>query len=310
MIAEFPPREFGIFYLERMCFMANKQILFLLSNAKATFRLVIIVLLLAACAPQKAEIASEKRLISLAPNITELLFALGQKSAIVGVTTYCNYPPEAQAIEKIGDFSHPKIEKIVELKPTLVLLTGLEQENLRTQLETLSIPYLQIFPQNIASLQESIRLLGRQLGASAQADSLILAIQQGIGQIKLDSLAVRPRVFVEISGSPIMTIDNETLLGEIVKLAGGENIFPNLTRNFSRVSAELIVERDPEIIIVTYPTTENIALREGWENITAIQNNAIFTNINPDVLLRPGPRIVEGLQELHSIFAQTSLEKR
>ncbi|MFH1202258.1 MAG: cobalamin-binding protein [Candidatus Omnitrophota bacterium] len=251
--------------------------------------------------------AASPRYISFAPSTTEILFALGLDDEIVGVSTFCNYPPKAQEKEKVGTFSQPNIEKILSLKPDIIFCTGLEQAGTVKELKQLNLKVYVSDPCDIEGLFNSIREIGRLTSKEKEADALIGKMKTAISEIsslvKLINKKDMPRVFVEIWYDPLMTAGKGSFIDELLRLAGGVNIAYDTPRPYSYFSPEQVLKRNPTCIILTYMSNEKplmaVSRRFGWEEISAVKNNRIYNDINPDLLLRPGPRLVEGLKELH-----------
>jgi len=250
---------------------------------------------------------SKLRIISLAPSTTEILFALGLDEEIVGVSLFCNYPQKAKTKEKVGTFSQPNIEKILFLKPHIIFCTGLEQAPIVRQLEQLNLKVYVSDPSNIEELFNSIKDMARLTGKEKEADALIKKMHSDIeevnSKVKLTHKKDWPKVFVEIWYEPLMTVGNSSFVDELLTLAGGINIAHDTKRSYSYFSSEQVIKRDPQLIILTYMSKEQpvkiVQERLGWNKISAVKNNRIYNDINPDVLLRPGPRLVDGLKELH-----------
>ena len=250
---------------------------------------------------------AQQRLISLSPAVTEILFALGLKDEIVADTTFCDYPEEAKLLPKIGTFSEPNIEKIVSLKPDIIFTTGLEQAPAILRLKSAGFKVIVSDPKNIPELLESIMEIARAAGREAQAKILLARMRERISGVrsKVEKIPKekRPKVFIEIWHDPIMTAGPGSLVDELLKLAGVENIAYDAPLAYSRFSVETIIQRDPDIIILGYMTKENdpdpVSERLGWKNIKAVRNKRIIKDINPDIMLRPSPRIVEGLEEIY-----------
>ncbi|MFC1808439.1 ABC transporter substrate-binding protein [Candidatus Omnitrophota bacterium] len=251
------------------------------------------------------------RIISLTPASTEILFALGLDKEIIGVSSYCNYPKEAQAKEKVGSFSSPNIEKIILLKPDLVILTGMEQAYLKSILSSLKIDYVSVDPTNLEELIDSLKEVGELTGRQRQAEVLARRIETAIRAIQESLLKIphnkQPNVYVEMWHDPIMSIGGNSFLGDMIEKAGGRNITYDLKRSFSKINPEVVVERNPDIIILAYmkPTEwlkTSFYNRLGFSGVNAIKNKRVYTDINPDIVLRPGPRVAEGLIELHKRF--------
>jgi iron complex transport system substrate-binding protein len=276
---------------------------------KIYFVVLITFLLIISC--RKAEKPNNvKRYIITSPEVAEIVCMLDGPQNIVGVTSECNYPAELKNIEKIGNFGKVNFERIIELEPTVVFTSGLEQETLASELGKLDITVDKIYPHSVQDMIESIRTIGEKIDQKKRAefiaDSLQTSIRQLAGAIDPD---VSPKVYIEIYGDPVMSVSDRSFVGEVVEIAGGDNIFSQLPRDYSRIDPEKVIEADPDIIILTYPgvTSEQIKNRKGWEVISACRNNRIYTNteINPDLILRASPRILEGLKILQKVFNET-----
>lgn len=247
------------------------------------------------------------RIISLAPSTTEILFALGLDKEIVGVSSFCNYPPEAQGKEKIGTFSQPNIERILSLKPDILFCTGLEQAPIVTKLRQLKLNVYVSDPSTMEELFASILDIAALTDRRKNADTLINKMKKGIGEIESKTRIIpdkdRPRVFVEFWNAPLMCAGRNSFIDELITLAGGINIAHDTGRPYVCFSPEEVLKRDPECIILTYMVNEDasrgIRERFGWKEISAVRKNRIYSDIDPDILLRAGPRAAEALNELY-----------
>jgi iron complex transport system substrate-binding protein len=238
-------------------------------------------------------------IVSISPAMTEILFALGAGNHLVGVTTFCNYPEPAKKIYKIGDFSNPSVERIVGLKPDLVIVNLPEQMRIKKQLAKLGITVFVSSPNALNDIYKEIAEIAGLIGKERAADSLILYMKKNITPFKQPN---KKRVYVELSPRPIITIGAHSFLNELLEMAGGKNIFSDLEKDYPVISQEEIIKRDPEIIILLHP--ESIKNRLAWKKIAAIKNNKIYRDINQDHLLRPGPRLVEGFKALKRIILE------
>ncbi len=245
----------------------------------------------------KSFIEPDFKIVSLSPAMTEILFALNAEDNIVGVTTFCNYPEQAKRIYKIGDFSNPSIERIVGLKPNLVIVNLPEQIRIKKQLEALQINVFVSSPKSLNDIYREIAEIGKMLKKKATAESLIRSMQMNI---RLFESNEKKRVYIELSPRPIVTIGAHSFLNEMLEMIGGKNIFSDIAQDYPVVSQEEIIKRNPEIIILLHP--EDIKDRLGWDKIAAIRNGKVYTDINQDHIMRPGPRLVKGFKALRSII--------
>jgi iron complex transport system substrate-binding protein len=256
------------------------------------------------------ELASTpQRIISLAPSNTEILFALGLGDKVVGVTDFCDYPEEAKAIEKVGSYFEPNIEKIFSLSPDLVLaITGLPE--VIAKLEELGIPALILDPPDLEGVLADIQLVGKATGAEREAEALISEMRERIAGVteKAAEVEERPRVFCEIDAtdpSKPWTTGPGSFMDAMIQLSGGTNVAADAESPWVQLSAEEIIAKDPEIIILADSkygvTAESVSDRPGWGVITAVKERAIY-DIDDDLISRPGPRIVDGLEIVAKII--------
>ncbi len=247
------------------------------------------------------------RYISLAPSTTEILFALGLDDEIVGVSTHCNYPDKFKIKPKIGDFSSPNIEKIFSLKPDYIFCTGLEQAAAIQNIKKLNLNIYVADPANFDELFLTILDIGKITNRLDKAQKLVDTMKKEIDEIslkvKLLGLNQRKRVFIEIWHEPLMTAGKGSFIDELLTLAGGVNVAHEVIRPYCNFSSEKVVELNPDVVLMAYMDKQSplkiVETRLGWKNISAVKNKKVFNDINPDLLLRPGPRIVDGLKEIY-----------
>jgi iron complex transport system substrate-binding protein len=255
-----------------------------------------------------------KRIISTAPSITEMIYALGAQDELVGVTSYCDFPPEAQQKPVIGDFAAPNIELMLSQEPDLVvILSG--RTDLEDKLRPFSLPVLVLEHETLAKIYESIGILGERIGREEAAASLISSIENRLARIEreLSGLPKKEVLFLvgRNSGSltDIYVVGTRSYLGQLIELAGASNIFSDLPASYPKVSIEQILTNDPEIIIdMSYmEAPDDETLEEAlkiWAQFPSIQ--AVASDdvhiVSSDVFLVPGPRIAEAVASLAAIF--------
>src|SRR5439155_23682367 len=214
-----------------------------------------------------------QRIVSLAPSITEILFAIGLGERVVGVTQYCDYPPEAQAKPKVG-YTHPSLEAIVALQPDLVLAP---RELLRAdalgKLEQLEIPTYVLDAQTVDSILAHIQTLGRILGAQTAADELTGRMRRRIEDIRVRTSSLpRLRVLYVLNSEPLITVGPGSFIHQLIELAGGSNIAARAQVAYPRLSMEAVLKEDPELILFPTGRAEGIARgeEEGWQPWTTL----------------------------------------
>jgi iron complex transport system substrate-binding protein len=244
------------------------------------------------------------RVISLAPNITEIVFALGQGSRLVGVTTYSDYPADAGHIPKVGSYVRLDLERIVSLSPDLCLAIkdGNPKEAV-TRLESLGIPVYAVDPRNLESVMETLTRIGRLMGADSTARLIVQDMRAKIHRVdlRIQKMEGRPRVFFQIGISPIVSVGTNTFIHELIVQAGGINVAQGPTP-YPRFSKEQILGLSPEIIIITSMARAAVfdqlkAEWQQWTNVPAVRNNRIFLQ-ESDLFDRPSPRLVDALEVL------------
>jgi len=268
--------------------------------------LFVLILIVSCSTPNEKTEAPHPQIIVLSPELAEIVCALGVEDNMIGITQECDYPRTLQYKNIVGSFSAPNIEKIVALEPDAVLLTGMEQEIFKHKLLNLNISVHQFYPSSVNTLYETISSLGKFLKREDKADSLIQYMQASFCSITKSK--VNPTIYIEIYDKPLMTASSASFVGDVIKQAGLKNIFPELPREYCAVSSEKVVELNPDIILITYPGVDKNDIKErlGWSTISAIKNDRVFTteNIDPDLILRAGPRIVQGIQKLSQLSVQ------
>jgi iron complex transport system substrate-binding protein len=248
-----------------------------------------------------------QRIISLAPANTEILFALGLSNRIVGDTTYCDYPAAAQNVSKVGGFSDPNIEEIVALKPDVVFAAPIHEAQVIPQLENLGIKVVAINPTTINETYDAIELVGNVTGVQKAADTLVGTMRERINAVT--SLVTnlsdeeRPNVFYVVWHDPLMTAGDDTLPGQLIELAGGKNIFGNLS-SYPTVSLEAVLDGNPDVIIAGTGMGSGADAPLNWaqnesrlQKTEALKDGKVFS-INTDLTGRYGPRIVDALYEM------------
>ncbi len=246
-----------------------------------------------------------QRIVSLAPSNTEILFALGLADRVVGVTDYCDYPPEAEAKPKIGGFSTPNIEKVVALSPDLVLAAQRHEDLIIPQLEEKGLAVFALKLTTLDETLEAITLVGKITGKKDEASRLVAEMQNRIKAVtdKTDNLleAERPRVFHLTWHDPLKTSGSGTLYNELIQKAGGMNIFSDVI-DIQAVDFEALVARDPQVMIagVGMGSGEDkpfqyLKTESRLKNTEAAKNGRIY-GIELDLSGRAGPRIVDGLE--------------
>jgi len=245
--------------------------------------------------------AVPRRIVSVAPSVTEILFALGLDARVVGVSSADDSPAE-----RIAGTPHVggvilDVERIISLRPQLVLGVASLQRGQLERLIAFGLPVVAVDAAALPDVYAQIALIGRLTGTGAGAAHLVRTMRQ-----KEDAVAAavrgRPRrqVYIELSAEPMMTAGAGTFLSDLVTRAGGVNAFGDLT-GWVLVGEEAVILRDPEVIVAAYPHGRRLVLRRGWNRVKAIRTGRVG-EVSASLVSRPGPRIVDGLRALAEII--------
>jgi iron complex transport system substrate-binding protein len=251
--------------------------------------------------------AKPERIVSLLPSNTEILFAVGAGDQVVGVTSYCDYPEQATTREQVGGITNKtlSVEAIVALEPDLVLASGSQDEIIPVLVEA-GLIVIALDPTTFDDIFANIEMVGQATGHADQAATLTADLRSRVEAVKAKVDAIpadsRPTVFYEVWHDPLMTAGPNTFIGQLIELGGGQSIFDDVNEDWPEVSAEVILERNPEVILGPDShgdelTVEKIRTRTGWADIMAVQNEQIYI-LDGSAISRPGPRIVDMLEEV------------
>lgn len=268
-----------------------------------------VLLRVAACAPPPPppSSAAPVRVVSLAPNLTEIVFALGAGDRLVGRTTACTWPEAALAIPAVGGFGRPSLERLLEARPDLILDVDLEDEQLGAAMARNGLRRERIACGSLDEIGPAIRQVGDLLGKREEAEDLAGRIERDLAARRARAGAgARPRVYLEIWPDPPMTAGSRAFVSEMVELAGGANVGAE-KREYYTLSSEAILQRDPEVILALYPAQADLVrarlkARPGWSQISALRSDRVVCGLDLDLILRPGPRVGEGLDALEAVL--------
>lgn len=249
------------------------------------------------------------RVVSLAPSITEILFAIGAEDRIAAVTQYCDYPPEAKN-KTLLKGTNPSAEQIVALKPDLVLIPlDFVKPDLVQQLDRLKIPIFLVTATSIEDVLAQIQTMARIVANQQAGDSVASAMRQRIATVtKSVGARPRPRVLYVLNTDPLQTVGPGSFIHQLIELAGGINIAAEAGAAYPRLSLEDVIARDPEYLIFPAGDQEGIPDEERqqwrrWPSLSAVKHGRLVSV--PSVLVdRPGPRIVDGLEALARVLHQ------
>lgn len=246
--------------------------------------------------------ARVERVITLAPNLTEIVFAIGAGDRVVGNTSYCDYPAEAKNVAKVGDTLQPSLERIIALRPQVVLVSTASQLEVFTQqLQSQNIAVFVTDPHDLEGVFKSIEQVGRMLDHEQQAQALVQKLRERTNAVEQAVKQTQSmRVFYQVSGEPLYAPGHDAFVTDLMRRAGGTSVTADLPGAWLRYSNESALAARPDAIIL--PTggsmgAANSQVAEALRNSPAVQAGRVY-KINDDHLARPGPRAVLGLEEM------------
>ncbi|MEW8978699.1 MAG: cobalamin-binding protein [Symbiobacterium sp.] len=243
--------------------------------------------------------AEPQRILSLGPSITELVFAIGRGDRLVGRTDWCDYPDAALDVPSVGSLFPPDYERILSTEPDLVLMLGGSLE-VRERLEQeYGLTTFVVDPATFEELYEEAVALGTALNARAAAEAMVAEIKAEADAIstKVLPISYRPRVFYQVSPDPLYTAGPGSFIDDMIRIAGGINAAADAESPWAPYSVEQLVAANPDIIVTSSPAMAEEALaRKGWESITAVREGRVIGLPDEDIVVRPGPRLIEGLR--------------
>jgi len=240
------------------------------------------------------------RIVSLAPSVTEMAFAIGAGDQLVGVTEFCDFPPEALKKPKVG-YANPNLESLMALQPDLVLAPKeFLKPDVIMKLEQLKAPVFVVAATTVEDIFAQLHTLGRMLDRSVAANDVIMTLRQRLAEMKLRMQGVPPvRVLYVLNSQPLITVGPGSFIDQLIGMAGGINIAAQSGTPYPRLSMEVVLQQDPEVLVFPVGNAEGISDSEQqawrqWPAMTAVKQGRLH-QIPADLLNRPGPRIVQAL---------------
>jgi iron complex transport system substrate-binding protein len=286
---------------------SNRSCIELRAWLKPMFCLFTMMILMTGCRKDVPVPAGGMRVVSLAPNITEIVCAVGGGELLVGRTSACNFPPEVvRKVPVIGDFGVPSMEMMLSRKPTLVLDVALEDESVGRKIDQIGLKRERINCKTMADVPAAILRVGALLDRRAQAETIASNMVAQIAELRRNLPATnRPTVFAEIWSEPVITAGKGAFVSEMIELAGGRNLGDELDTEYPQVSSEWVIGKNPDVVLCLGMANDKscadlVAKRTGWSAINAVKNKRVYDRFNTEVITRPGPRVLEGVNELKS----------
>ena len=242
------------------------------------------------------------RIVSLAPSITETMFAIGAGEQVCGVTDQCDFPPAARQKPRVGGMTNPSMEAIIALRPDLIVMSM--EGNTRPDFDRLTHLGIAVFvtnPRSLQGIQRSIESLGALTGHAGNAEQLNLGIASREDSVMRRSAGVRTRVLLLVSIDPLIAAGKNTFIDDLLRRAGGENVAESAPGNYPALSRESVLTANPDVIIITDDLAPDIPALlthfPEWRGLAADRGERIY-RIDANIISRPGPRAIDGLERL------------
>jgi iron complex transport system substrate-binding protein len=256
-----------------------------------------------------------KRIVSLAPNITEILFSLGLDEEIAGVSIHCNFPEKAKGKPRVGSYIRLDFEKITSLNPDLIIATGAgNTRDMVDRLGQLGFSTYVIYPKNFSDILKNIVHIGRVVNREKEAKGIIEGMRKRSQRVtELTKGLPRPKVFIQVGEAPTVTVGKGSFADDLIRLAGGENIAEKEKEVYPRLGMEEILKRSPEVIVISSMNPQGDYQKifqewNRWKTIPAVKNGRVHM-MDSDLIDRPSPRIIDGLEELARMLHPEQFKK-
>ena len=262
---------------------------------------------------QEPPATRELRVVSLSPRITETIFMLGKGNCLVGRSSACDYPAEAKKLPVVGNFGGPFLEHLATVKPDYVITNKLKDQASKRAIESLGARVIVLEDYCFDDYIKCVKTLGTILNCQKNAEAEANRFTQALKNFKIEAdkipIASRPKVYIEIWHRPMLTCGKKTFINEMVEYAGGINIGQDENVESFPCSFEWVLQKNPNVIIcpgMGSGKSGEIAARNGWEQISAVKNQRVYTDLEQDKLYRLGPRTIDGIALLRKyIYATT-----
>ena len=259
-------------------------------------------------APVADDVAAGIRIVSLAPGITEAIYAVGAGELLVGRTSACNYPAGVESVAVIGGFGVPSLEMLAKVRPTLVLDSDLADEGVGAKIDAMGIARKRIDCSSLDGIPSMMREIGFLTGHVVEGERIALEIESSLAELRAtEVVGERVKVYAEVWHDPMTTTGAGTVLSDLIRFAGGVNIGDAARKNYFQISPEKVLSAEPDVILCLYMgknegAAEALKLRPGWQHVRAVKNDAVYDGLDNDILLRAGPRVLLGVELLRECF--------
>jgi len=245
------------------------------------------------------------RIVSLAPSLTEMIFALGAGDQLVGRTNACDWPAAAKRVPVVGAFGRPSLELLASIHPDLVIDVDLADKESGKKISALGMRRETFACKNPDDIPRVMRKLGILTGHSREGDSLALSISSGLEKFKKRAEAekIKTSVYLEIWNDPFWTGGQGSYTSALIAYAGGNNIGDVVKKEYFEISQEWVIKKNPDVIACMYmekkaSASDDVMNRPGWKNIAAVKNHRVYDQFDNSLFLRPSPRVLAGIEQL------------
>ncbi|MFA6434691.1 MAG: ABC transporter substrate-binding protein [Elusimicrobiales bacterium] len=240
--------------------------------------------------------AQAKRVVSLLPSYTEIIFELGAGTELAGVSTYCDWPPGAREITKVGDYLRPNLEKIYSLKPDLVFAGTWQGSSVAQDLRNAGMKVVELPEERrVEDIYRTIGLIAAELDRKKEAAALIKKMKAGLKSGPAGTL--RPLIYLEVDEGG-WTVGARSFLSDAIERAGGRNIFAGEEKGYFQASWEAVVKKDPAAVLLLSGSASDFGRRPLAAGLKAVRNGRVFTGLDRDAFSRPGPRLAAEIRKL------------
>jgi iron complex transport system substrate-binding protein len=263
-----------------------------------------------------ASAADKLRVVSLSPSITETIFKLGGEALLVGRSSACDYPAAVKQLPICGDFKGPALEKLVRLKPDIVVSAMFNDKGVISNIERLGIKFYLLPAKTLSDYPLTVKKLGEILNLKSAANAEISRFTSKLRAFRIATkkipLAIRPTVLLLIYDRPLMSVGKKSFINELITIAGGRNIAGEIDRSYFNCSMEWVMKQQPQVIVMPDSSSQKIAetcTHAGWRMLNAVHNKRLYYQNHNDIIYRLGPRVLEGIAVLHKYFYPSIINK-
>lgn len=238
--------------------------------------------------------------VCLSPGHTEMFYAIGADNVLTAVSLQCDYPEAAKAKTKAGTFQFPDVERIMKLKPDVIISAGGVQKDVIKKLEKSGAKVIVFYPKTVEMIKANLRMIGKLTGRQQQAEAEVRKIEAAIAPVKKPAKPLK--VYAELWVAPSMAAGGDSYVNDIITLAGGQNIFASEKSDYPKINTEEVIKRNPDVIMLFYQPDPNYKKRVYYKNTTAGKKGNLYplTKEEIDMVLRPGPRVAEAIKKINS----------